>query len=73
MCSYMSPEVFTRYDVSPALDVYSFGIIGERGSRVQRLAASMHTLLALLPCRCFRLPLARAPCCYTGAARLAIH
>jgi serine/threonine-protein kinase len=24
----MSPEVFTRYDVSPALDVYSFGIIG---------------------------------------------
>lgn len=26
--SYMSPEVFTHYDVSPALDIYSFGIVG---------------------------------------------
>ena len=31
-CSYMSPEVFTHYDVSPALDIYSFGIVGEQVS-----------------------------------------
>ena len=28
-CSYMSPELFLHDDVSPALDIYSFGIIRE--------------------------------------------
>ena len=36
-CSYMSPEVFTHYDVSPALDIYSFGIIGEHGFLAPRM------------------------------------
>ena len=64
--SYMSPEVFTRYDVSPALDIYSFGIIGEPGSYVCKVTAvpmqaaqPIACYAVLAPCR--PLALAHAP------------
>jgi hypothetical protein len=42
LCSYMSPELFMHDDVSPALDVYSFGIIRECCFRFRTTVCSTH-------------------------------
>ncbi len=41
-CRYMSPEVFMYDDISPALDIYSLGIIRE--SRQSRLPSGFHAM-----------------------------
>ena len=47
-CSYMSPELFLHDDVSPALDVYSFGIIREWPLRSRQLACSCNPAACML-------------------------